>query len=153
MKHRIKTIVLYALPYVLAFFGLLFRKKQLDNDSALFTPIQFEFITWITVIFDPGINSFGDALWYLYAVISTAGFGDIVASGLISRIISVLVTVYSVIVIAVITGVIVNYYTQIVEAKNKETLSRFLDRLEQLPELDREELEELSEKVKRFRDE
>ena len=50
MKHRIKTIVLYALPYVLAFFGLLFRKKQLDNDSALFTPIQFEFITWINSV-------------------------------------------------------------------------------------------------------
>ena len=50
MKHRIKTIVLYALPYVLAFFGLLFRKKQLDNDSALFTPIQFEFITWIEFV-------------------------------------------------------------------------------------------------------
>lgn len=123
-------------------------------DRILFSYLLFVFVCAVlTVIFDPGINSFGDALWYLYAVISTAGFGDIVASGLISRIISVLVTVYSVIVIAVITGVIVNYYTQIVEAKNKETLSQFLDRLEQLPELDREELEELSEKVKRFRDE
>ena len=29
---------------------MLFRKKQLDNDSALFTPIQFEFITWIEFV-------------------------------------------------------------------------------------------------------
>mgnify|MGYP007102026127 FL=1 len=68
-----------------------------------------------------------------------------------SRIVSVLVTVYSLIVIAVITGVIVNYYMQMLELKNKETLAAFLDRLEHLPELSDAELAELSEKVKKFR--
>ena len=105
----------------------------------------------LIVLIDPTISRIGDALWYLYAVISTAGFGDVVVSGLMSRIISVLVTVYSLIVIAVITGVIVNYYMQMLELKNKETLAAFLDRLEHLPELSEKEIAELSEKVKKFR--
>ena len=62
-----------------------------------------------------------------------------------------MVTVYSLIVIAVITGVIVNYYMQMLELKNKETLAAFLDRLEHLPELSEKEIAELSEKVKKFR--
>lgn len=106
----------------------------------------------LIVLTDPTISRIGDALWYLYAVISTAGFGDVVVSGLIARIISVFVTIYSLIVIAVITGVIVNYYTHLLELKNKETLAAFLDRLEHLPELSDKELVELSEKIKRFRE-
>ena len=38
-----------------------------------------------------------------------------------------------------------------IEVKNKETLSAFLDKLEQLPNLSKEECRELSEQVKKFR--
>ena len=95
---------------------------------------------------EPDINRYGDALWYCYAVISTAGFGDVVAVTFIGKMCSVLLTIYSLFVVAIATGVVVNFYTQMVELQRKETLAMFMDQLERLPELSREELENISRK-------
>jgi voltage-gated potassium channel len=64
---------------------------------------------------------------------------------------SVLLTIYSLFVVAIATGVVVNFYTQMVELQRKETLAMFMDQLERLPELSREELENISRKVRQFR--
>ncbi len=106
----------------------------------------------LIVLFDPEISSYGDALWYLYAVISTAGFGDVVVTTLFSKIVSVLVTVYSILVIAIVTGVVVNFYTEITELQKKETLTAFMDKLERLDTMSQEELKEISSQVKKFND-
>ncbi len=106
----------------------------------------------LIVLFDPEISSYGDALWYLYAVISTAGFGDVVVTTLFSKIVSVLVTVYSILVIAIVTGVVVNFYTEITELQKKETLTVFMDKLEHLDAMSQEELKEISSQVKKFND-
>ena len=100
---------------------------------------------------EPNINRYGDALWYCYAVISTAGFGDFVAVTFIGKICSVLLTIYAIFVIAIVSGVVVNFYTQMVEMQRKETLIMFMDKLERLPELSKEELESISKKVREFR--
>ena len=100
---------------------------------------------------EPDITRYGDALWYCYAVISTAGFGDVVAVTFLGKICSVLLTVYSIFVVAIVTGVVVNYYGQIVEMQRRETAMMFLDKLERLPELSKEELEDISKRVKKFR--
>ncbi|MBQ8860395.1 MAG: two pore domain potassium channel family protein [Ruminococcus sp.] len=106
----------------------------------------------LIVIFDPSITRYGDALWYCYAVISTAGFGDVVVTTMFSKIISVLVTAYSTIVIAIVTGVVVNFYTEITELQRKETLTAFMDRLEHLESMSKDELKEISTQVKKFND-
>ena len=100
---------------------------------------------------EPNINRYGDALWYCYAVISTAGFGDFVTVTFIGIICSILLTIYAIFVIAIVTGVVVNFYTQMVEMQRKETLIMFMDKLERLPELSKEELESISRKVREFR--
>lgn len=100
---------------------------------------------------EPNIKRYGDALWYCYAVVSTAGFGDLVAVTFIGKVCSILLTVYALFVIAIVTGVVVNFYTQMVEMQRKETLTMFMDQLERLPELSREELESISEKVRKLR--
>ena len=105
----------------------------------------------IIQIVEPDINRYGDALWYCYAVISTAGFGDIVAVTLIGKTCSVLLTIYTLIVVAIVTGVVVNFYTQLVELQRKETLAAFMDKLERLPELSKDELETISRNIKRYR--
>ncbi|MBQ3467642.1 MAG: two pore domain potassium channel family protein, partial [Oscillospiraceae bacterium] len=63
-------------------------------------------IIWLR---EPDFHSYGDALWYLYAVVTTIGFGDLVAQHMLSRILSVLLSITAAVVIALITGVIVNY--------------------------------------------
>lgn len=105
----------------------------------------------IIQIVEPDINRYGDALWYCYAVISTAGFGDIVAVTLIGKTCSVLLTIYTLFVVAIVTGVVVNFYTQLVELQRKETLAAFMDKLERLPELSKDELETISKNIKRYR--
>ena len=102
-------------------------------------------------VLEPTIATYSNALWYCYAVISTAGFGDVTVTAFMPKILSVELTAYSLLVMAIVTGVVVNFYTQMIEVKNKETLSAFLDKLEQLPNLSKEECRELSEQVKKFR--
>ncbi len=101
-------------------------------------------------IVEPNIHNYGDALWYCYSVISTAGFGDVTVTSFIAKAISVLVTIYSVLIIALVTGVIVNYYNQLIQIRQKETLAAFADRLQRLPELSKEELAEMSANAKKF---
>ena len=74
-----------------------------------------------------------------------------VITTLLSRIVSVVLSIYAVLVIAIATGVVVNYFNQIVQLKQSETLTAILDRLEHLPKMSGDELEELSEKVKDLR--
>lgn len=108
-------------------------------------------IAAIIQLVEPDINRYGDALWYCYAVVSTAGFGDVVAVTFIGKVSSVLLTIYTIFVVAIVTGVVVNFYTQLVEMQRKETLTVFMDKLERLPELSKEELESISKKIKSFR--
>ena len=63
--------------------------------------------------------SYGDALWYCFSVVTTIGFGDIVVESILSRILAVILGLYGLIVVAVITSVIVNFYNE-----SKDTLDK-----------------------------
>ena len=104
-------------------------------------------LTWI---FEPQVNSFGDGLWFCFVASTTIGFGDITAVTLLGRIVIVIITICGILTTAMVPGVVVAYYTEYVRAKEKDTVSTFLEKLENLPELSKEELEQLSERVKRF---
>ena len=62
--------------------------------------------------FEPGIPSFEDALWYCFAIVTTIGFGDFTAATLPGRAISVVLGLYGIIVVALITSIIVNFYNE-----------------------------------------
>lgn len=61
---------------------------------------------------EPGISSYPDALWYCFAVVTTIGFGDFAAVTPVGRILTVILGLYGIVVVAVITSVIVNYYNE-----------------------------------------
>ena len=112
-------------------------------DRILLTYLVFVVIAALIIqIVEPGINRFVDALWYCYAVISTAGFGDIVVTTFSAKVVSVLLTAYSIVVIALVTGVIVNYYNQLIQIRQKDTLASFFFFLQRLPELSKDDLED-----------
>ena len=101
-------------------------------------------------LLEPDIHSYQDSLWYCYAVVTTIGFGDVVAQTFLSRVLSVLLSLNAALVIALVTGVVVNYYNQVTALRQKETLTAFMDKLERLPELPPEELEQISLRVREF---
>lgn len=101
-------------------------------------------------LFEPNVDTIGDGLWYCFVASTTIGFGDIVALTCLGRIITILVSVYGIVVTAMIPGVVVSYYMEFLKIKEKETVSLFLENLEHLNELSSEELADLSYKIKKF---
>lgn len=115
------------------------------------------FIIWyalssaVIMMVEPGINSYGDALWYLFVACTSIGFGDMVAVTLIGRMITVITTIMEILIVAVFSGVIVSFYLEIIRVRDKENFSEIMDKLEHLTELSQDELKEIENKVKRAR--
>ena len=75
---------------------------------------------------EPTTLTFGDGLWFSFETVSTIGFGDIPAET-------------------------VNYCNTLIKMRQKDTMARFMDDLEHLEELDRDELADLSRRVREYR--
>ena len=87
------------------------------------------------MVMEESIPTFWDGLWYSFAIVTTIGFGDFTVAGAISRVLSVILGIYGIIVVASITSVIVNYYNEVkttdieknVEKKVEEKLEKELE--------------------------
>ncbi len=86
------------------------------------------------------ITSYTDALWYCFAIITTIGFGDITAETGIGRTLSVILGAYGIIVVALITSIIVNFYNELKsERVEEERAAKEKEALEKKNEEDRAE--------------
>lgn len=104
----------------------------------------------VLCLIEPQINTVFDGFYYSFVASTTIGFGDITPVTVPGKIITVLITIAGILTVAMVPGVVVAYYTEYLKAKESETISTFLEKLEHLPELSKEELSELSEKIKQF---
>jgi len=100
---------------------------------------------------EPDITTFSDGLWYCFAASTTIGFVDIVAVTAVGRILTVILVLYGIFVIALIPGVVVNYFVEFNKIRYNESLLMFMDRLEHLDTLSKEELREISQDIRNFR--
>ena len=66
----------------------------------------------ILIHVEPSMSNLPDALWYCFAVVTTIGFGDFTAVTPVGRIVTVFLGIYGIIVVAVLTSIIVNYYNE-----------------------------------------
>lgn len=73
------------------------------------------------------IQSFPDALWYCFAVVTTIGFGDMVAITPVGKILTVILGIYGLVVVAVITSIIVNFYNATVGKQDQKELEEIKD--------------------------
>ena len=69
--------------------------------------------SFMLMIVEKNIEGYGDALWYCFAIVTTIGFGDIAATSLLGRIMSVILGVYGIVVVALITSIIVAFYGEL----------------------------------------
>jgi len=85
-------------------------------------------------LYEPAIETYFDALWYCFAIVTTIGFGDITAVTHLGRVLSVILGLYGIIVVALITSVIVNFYTEL----NKEPSASGEDKKKSAPDSNKE---------------
>lgn len=126
--------------------------KSTGVNKVILTFVLFYFFCSLIFVFtEPTIKTYAEALWYGFSVLSTAGFGDFVATNVISRTVSMILGVFGIFVTALIPGVVVNFYSEILKARSEDRFSSLFDKLEVLPELSKEELQDISDKVKKIR--
>ena len=78
--------------------------------------------------------TYGDALWFSFATITTIGYGDFSVTSYITRTLAVILGIYGILVVAIITSVVVNFYN---ETKNKKDV----DEIENKEEITSQEKE------------
>lgn len=78
----------------------------------------------VLMLYEPTMTYFPDALWYCFAVVTTIGFGDFTATSLVGRVLTVVLGIYGIVVVAVITSIIVNFYN---ETSGKDDIKELKD--------------------------
>ncbi|MEG0592141.1 MAG: potassium channel family protein [Coprobacillus sp.] len=126
------------------------QTTQADKIMLGFTGFVF-FTAFIISVVEPNINTYGDGLWYCFAVFTTIGFGDLIAVTMIGRIMTIILGLYGILVVALIPGIIVSYFSEVSKARANKSIIEFLDSLERLPDLSKEELTKISISVKKNR--
>lgn len=129
--------------------GNILRHTGFARVTAIFG-VLFLFCSLMVWLADPGCLTFGDGMWFSFEAVSTIGFGDIEVAGPIARVATVVLSIFSIFYIALITGVVVNYCSNLIKARQKDTLANFVDSLEHLEEKTPEELAELSTRVREY---
>lgn len=100
---------------------------------------------------EPDINTYGDSLWYCYVACATIGFGDFAAVTAIGRILTVFISLHATLFLAMIPAILVIYYMEVIHRREKESITLFMDKLEHLPEMSKEELQEIADKIKKIK--
>ncbi len=123
-KTALMLVLVLTIPRIFYYIARIsFSQVKLDVLSRIIrktyaAEILFGMLLLITAFsivlpnFELNINTFGDALWYCFAIVTTIGFGDITAVTIPGRIISVILGLYGLIVVALITSIIVNFYSE-----------------------------------------
>ena len=123
-KTALMLVLVLTIPRIFYYIARIsFSQVKLDVLSRIIrktyaVEILFGMLLLITAFsivlpnFELNINTFGDALWYCFAIVTTIGFGDITAVTVPGRILSVILGLYGLIVVALITSIIVNFYSE-----------------------------------------
>lgn len=123
-KTVLMLVLVLTIPRIFYYIARIsFSQVKLDVLSSIIrktyaAEILFGMLLLITAFsivlpnFELNIATFGDALWYCFAIVTTIGFGDITAVTIPGRIISVILGLYGLIVVALITSIIVNFYSE-----------------------------------------
>ncbi len=118
------TVVLFLFDVLrkILFPSLKFEKIRLLVDILVKTHAIDVFVGLIAFIIvfsfifplvEPNITTFWDAMWYCFAVVTTIGFGDFAAVTPLGRILTVILGMYGIVVVAIMTSVIVNFYNEV----------------------------------------
>ncbi|MEE0510317.1 MAG: potassium channel family protein [Peptococcaceae bacterium] len=123
--------------------------KRSSADKIVYSfVINFFIVALLITLVEPTIHKYSNGIWYTFVSCSTIGFGDITVTTLWGRLLTAYIAIAEIMTVAVISGVVVSYYLEVIHRREQETVTLFLDKLEHLQELTPEELSALSKKIK-----
>lgn len=138
----------------LRMFWYILKKCQLHKFLIGFILCFFLFAV-ILLLFDPAIKNYADAMWYLFVSSTSIGFGDIVVTTIFGRILTVILTIYEILLVSIVCAIVVSFYIEVVHTRQEESATQFVDKMSHLSELSKDELIELenqfNEKLKKRR--
>ena len=117
-------------------------KKSLVNEILLALLIIIVLCSVYFTVVEPNITSYVDALWYSFSVITTIGFGDVYVVTTFGRILSVILGISGIVVVALFTSFIVNFYNEMNRKREERTLQNLIDQTKELEKLEQEKIEE-----------
>ena len=94
--------------------------------------------------------TYGNAIWCVFQMITTIGFGDIVPQTFLLRTLSVVIGLTSLVMVALVTGIIVNFYNESMRVKRNESFMVLGHQLEHLTELSADELAQIEYAYREF---
>ena len=89
-------------------------------------------------IVEPLMTSYVDSLWYSFCLITTIGLGDLSVSTTFGRILSVLLGVSGIVVVALFTSVIVNFYNEMNKKREEKEMNKILSKVEEIEKIEEE---------------
>lgn len=120
--------------------------------KVLISFLIYLFLTALAImLIDSEIHNYLDALWYCFSVISTIGFGDMIVTSIIAKVLTAILSFYAMIIFAILTATVVNYFSELQKAKYNDSILEFMNQLEHLDTLSKEELRKLSKKVSKYK--
>ena len=102
-------------------------KKSLVKEIVLSLLILVVLCSLYFTLVEPNIKSYVDGLWYSFAVITTIGFGDVYVTTTLGRILSVLLGIAGIVVVALFTSFIVNFYNEMNKRRKERELKNQVD--------------------------
>ena len=126
-----------------------FRLVHFDLMLAIYLAVYFV-VSMVVWYLDPDIHDVSDALWFTFQTGTTIGYGDLLVNDPFARFLTALFSIYSIALVAIFTGIIAGYFVEMIKLEARTAAMRFILDLERLPEMDHDELVELSERAKMF---
>ena len=134
------------------FFSLLetvFNSRRLRTilGALIFFVCIFGYVFYIT---EPGVNTFGDGIWWALVTVTTVGYGDITPSTTLGRFVASALMFLGLGLIATVTAIVSAKFTQnYVDTHTNDDVLEKLEELEseieKLKELEKDELEKLDD--------
>ena len=134
------------------FFSLLetvFNSRRLRTilGALIFFVCVFGYVFYIT---EPGVDTFGDGIWWALVTVTTVGYGDITPSTTLGRFVASALMFLGLGLIATVTAIVSAKFTQnFVDTHTNDDVLEKLEELEaeieKLKELEEDELEKLDE--------
>lgn len=110
-------------------------KKSMVYEIILSLCILVVLCSLYFTIVEPNMTSYVDSLWYSFSVITTIGFGDVYVTTTFGRILSVILGISGIVVVALFTSVIVNFYNEMNKRRDEKEMQKLIEKVEEIEEI------------------